>query len=316
MRFRDKLCLCCTPCIIRLVLAATFLWAGYGKIFTSPEYTPAQAATLANLGVEHVQNQAIMGSNRPEEAAPAADDPPRVVDSNVNADLDDLEDMAAGAIFMLAQNSLADKPAEPEASSPDDTSPNKPNPDANAPAAAPPMAHHYTAADFSGPITARGHRQVALLVYHATHREDGAASLLPDMFSKNPWPSLLGQAVGYTEFLAGVLLLIGLLTRLSGLALVGVMAGAIWLTAIGPIVFPAAGVSAGSFLGFLPNLAYTGAEAGASFNAWSSLLWQLALLTMGLAAFISGPGILSLDGLFFGKKRKKPTTEIQEANTD
>ncbi|MFG0252246.1 MAG: hypothetical protein ACF8NJ_05160, partial [Phycisphaerales bacterium JB038] len=50
MSFRDRLALTFPPLLIRLVLALTFVWAGLGKV-TKTDFSPEQAAALANMGI-------------------------------------------------------------------------------------------------------------------------------------------------------------------------------------------------------------------------------------------------------------------------
>ena len=52
MLFRDRMALGVSPLFIRVALAATFLWAGAGKLFFKDmEVQGEQAAILANMGV-------------------------------------------------------------------------------------------------------------------------------------------------------------------------------------------------------------------------------------------------------------------------
>lgn len=86
-----------------------------------------------------------------------------------------------------------------------------------------------------------------------------------------PLPVLTGYAVTFTELIGGVLLLVGLFSRLAALLLTANLIGAIFLVNIG--------------VGFLtpPGAASSGVEL------------PLALIACLLAILLAGPGKLSLD---------------------
>ena len=83
-------------------------------------------------------------------------------------------------------------------------------------------------------------------------------------------------------------MLVGLLTRIAGLALAGTMLTAIWLTTSGP-----AWQAGTATLGSIPR------HAAFDASAWSTPLWQLACLAMSLAVFFTGAGALSFDRMLF-----------------
>jgi uncharacterized membrane protein YphA (DoxX/SURF4 family) len=115
-------------------------------------------------------------------------------------------------------------------------------------------------------------------------------ALVPDALGSPPWAVRLAWAAAITELAAGILLLVGLFSRLGGLAVAWVMGVAIWLTGIGPAI-----QGGDAFLGFLP-------QAGLyDMQAYKDFFFQLALLAMGLAIAFSGGGMLSLDRFIFGK---------------
>lgn len=126
----------------------------------------------------------------------------------------------------------------------------------------------------------------------------------PDAEGKRPmrlWPKALsgqtmakvqGFAVSIVELLAGVFLIVGLLTRLSSLGLVVVMLGAVWLTQTGPAIRDGTAV-----FGFLP-----GHEAFSA--AWQTPMLQLACLAMAAAVMFSGPGLISVDTAIFKRRRR------------
>jgi len=153
----------------------------------------------------------------------------------------------------------------------------------------------YVAGDFVQPVEVRGlYRLVLAMDAAGTGRvlEDGGVGpvVWPGFLLKAPMPMALAYGVVFAELFGGVFLLIGLLTRLSALAVVGVMVGAVVLTEVGPAVQSGAVV-----LGFIPDRPLFDPAA------WTRLFWQLSLLVMGLSVALLGPGALSLDGALFGR---------------
>jgi uncharacterized membrane protein YphA (DoxX/SURF4 family) len=72
MRFKDRLALDVAPLFLRLVLAATFIWAGAGKLTEMDTVDGDDAALLANAGVI----PGIAPSPAPEPAPAAQPTPP------------------------------------------------------------------------------------------------------------------------------------------------------------------------------------------------------------------------------------------------
>src|SRR5690606_35642404 len=107
----------------------------------------------------------------------------------------------------------------------------------------------YTAANFPDEVQVRLLHQLSLQLYRAAHPEAGKMPLWPQAIGEGHWPGYLARAVTLTELGGGSLVVLGLFTLLSALALGGVMIGAMWLTAIGPAV-----QKGDTILGFLPNL--------------------------------------------------------------
>ena len=125
---------------------------------------------------------------------------------------------------------------------------------------------------------------------------------------------LLAWAAAVSEFVGGICLLLGILTRLWGLVFTGVMASAAWMTQIVPAVQETHAVRAGTnavatitenhpaLLGFLPPLRYD--DPVLATQAWSLLLWQLTVLAAAVALVLAGSGALSVDRAIFGSKKK------------
>lgn len=153
-----------------------------------------------------------------------------------------------------------------------------------------------TAADFPEFVSVRGVNRLALLVARAAsppRAEDGSArmALWPASLGQGSWPVRLAWAAAVTELVGGALLLLGLFTRLWGVALAGVMVVAIWLTEIGPAM-----QSGTTHLGFLP--AYDWFNPG----AWNRLWLQSCCLVMALSLAALGSGRLGLDHVVLGGK--------------
>jgi uncharacterized membrane protein YphA (DoxX/SURF4 family) len=108
--------------------------------------------------------------------------------------------------------------------------------------------------------------------------------LWPGFLGSGNWPRYFAVAVVVAELAGGILVAIGLLTRLAAFMLAGVMLGAIWLDQIGPAM------QAGkTVLLLLP------AHDPWDVAAWRPLLWQFSLLCSAAALMLLGAGAPSLD---------------------
>src|SRR5262249_35727643 len=116
--------------------------------------------------------------------------------------------------------------------------------------AGPPLA---TGADFTEPVMVRPMWGIALAVYHAANppvdEKTGKAkpAIWPRVIGDGIWPKMFAIAVFLSELGGGLLVLIGLFTRLGAFLTVGVMIGAMWLTQFGPAI-----QSGNTRLGFFP----------------------------------------------------------------
>jgi len=157
----------------------------------------------------------------------------------------------------------------------------------------------FTAADFPEPVQTRRVNGIALMLRASANpapREDGSTPfpLWPKIAGEGRWPIVAAWCVAITELAGGGLLLVGLLTRLAALGIAGAMAGAVWLTEVGPAI-----QSGNTVLGFLP-VRETYAVA-LSPGGYVSLLWQCSLLAGALAVALMGPGLLAMDSAMFGR---------------
>lgn len=136
---------------------------------------------------------------------------------------------------------------------------------------------------------------IALSVHRAAHPSADPVtgvtppSIWPALLASGLWPKVFAVAVLLSELAGGVLMLIGLFTRLGALSGAGVMLGAIWLTQIGPAI-----QSGHAAFGFLPD------RNPWDPQAWMPLGWQLSLLAGCLALACLGCGVLAIDRALAG----------------
>ena len=277
MGFRTSMATNVTPLLLRVALGVTFLWAGWGKVFVTQDYQPAQAAMLANMGVSGAMARATGATGAP--LAPAA--PPREPRR-------DPPDAPSQPLPEPGENA-ATTPARPDAVSIGRVTLVR-NSDDEAPA---PPRRTYRAEDFDGPIELAGLYNLALLLTAVSDRGDDRMPLWPPVMAEGSWPVRWAWAAALTELIAGGLVLIGFMTRLSAFSLAGVMGVAMWLTQIGPRIG-----AEEAFLWVLPPLRDFSPET------WRTLLWQFMLLCAALGVFFSGPGCLSLDRFVFGSSKR------------
>lgn len=262
MRFRDKAALSVAPLLLRLVLGVTFLWAGLGKVSARMEVQGEQAAILANAGVT------LDGAGSAPFEEPTRQPEPIGGDDGGEASRGG---SWAGIVTVSQDGSQGAQGSSGGGA--------------------------YSAADFPDPIETRRVNGLVIGLYHASHPgyHEDTGERMPAI-----WPTSLGEggaaraqawAVALGEIVCGAAILVGLLTRVSGLGLALIMAGAIWLSQIGPAI-----QSGDTVLGFLPS---HGTWDG---DAWKTLFWQASLLASSLAVVFLGAGPVSVDHLLFRPK--------------
>ena len=296
MNTRYRMALGVSPLVLRLALAATFIWAGLAKVATKMEIDANTAAILGNMGVLKPTGAATGGAGvgtsgatdggTPGSSAPTTPLPPP---SEVIEKSDPTEgSVDAGRLHGAAYSLVS---VAQEASSPPVTGNGTPAPPA-------PGAGKYTAADFPEPVSVKPVYLLAASLWMAAHpqaREDGTIPmpLWPPALAEGKLPLIFAVLVLAAELGGGVLVLIGLLTRFAAFSIAMVLAGAMWLTQFGPAI-----QSGKTVLGFLPDHpAFDG-------MAWMPLMWLMALFAMALALFFSGPGYMALDHALFGGRRR------------
>lgn len=275
------------PLLLRLSLGATFLWAGFGKIYADTQVQGERAALLANMGVSAVLGTkggtGGTGGGDSKATTPKRDSPePAPEPSNRPTPKEPLPSGGsanAGGAHLTITPLVAVTRQGSQAT--------------------------HSADDFPEPIKVKRLYELALGLHAAANpavNADGKPGmpLWPPAAAKGSWPVYLAWAVTLAEVVGGFSLLAGFLTRLGGFAVAFVMAGAIWLTEVGPAV-----QSGKTWLFVLPDHSAFGGM-GEEGGSYMMLLWQGTLLATSLAVLLLGPGCLSLDGLLFGKAPPPP----------
>ena len=269
MRTADKLALNLVPLFLRISLAATFLWAGGGKLFDTVELGPAQLDILsappaaAEAPADTPAEEDTPTLPEPTEAEDdgpeirSLTDPPASESTGESAAA-----LPAGYSLALAQDTEEDAAAETD-----------------------------SASDIAPSNERRKLVFIALTIHSAVNPEQGSPRLPAFMGTHK---MKLAWAVALTEFLGGLAILVGLLTRFWAIALTGVSAGIVWITEIGPA---AMGGIDNPMWGFLPPLWPFNPGAGMHF------FFTLGLLLTAMSLVLTGAGALSADRVFFGRPR-------------
>lgn len=312
------------PLLLRLALGVTFIWAGLGKLVPIVDYKGEDAAILANLGTgvtpTHPVRTTPAGTEAPALAppptlplpdapapkpAPSKNKPtsrqqkPPTTDGYASgsaplaaAMIDELP--AAASTTTRDKAKVAGKAgAKPQpGQAPTQTTPVTPpaTKAATGPAADTlPPGGKYTAADFPEPARTRRAYALSVMMVKAAYPQPSPGvqnpkAYWPAMFATSPWVVWMAFGVAVVELFAGVLVLVGFLTRLSALMLVFVMLTAMWLTQIGPAV----SIGQTTF-GFLPDKTWWDPAV------WTPFFWQLLIIASGIAVVCLGSGALSVD---------------------
>lgn len=157
------------------------------------------------------------------------------------------------------------------------------------------IASEINAAQFPEASPVRRVYKLALRLHHAgqaANDEHGAKkmTLWPRTLAEGSAPIYAAWSAALSETLCGAFLVVGLLTRLSALALSIVVGTATWLTQIGPAI-----QGGNARFGFLP------AHETFDTAAWSTLCWQLALLAGACSLMFAGSGTLAFDRVLFAR---------------
>jgi uncharacterized membrane protein YphA (DoxX/SURF4 family) len=323
MRFRDQVALTLPALVLRLVLALVFLWAGLGKFATTMPVSGDDAARLANLGVTLTPIAPI--TDAPASSAP--EQPLNELPENIDGDdtqidpeslppedqpeMQEILDRAKQRAEEARKNA-SEPPAElPEPSTSDEpvSDPvSDPADEQSAQDAFKLLPAQYenpkkAASDYPEPMEVRKVYGIALLLSRCAEPGLTADSqpikpILPSAFASGAVARSMAIAAAVTEITAGVLLLLGFLTRISALGTFCVMLVAIWTTQIGPAAMQTVPGDPAPILGFLPNFGSLYAME------YKDLMFQLACAAMSVAVFFLGSGPIGLDRLIFGASRR------------
>ncbi|MBX3409430.1 MAG: DoxX family protein [Phycisphaeraceae bacterium] len=290
------------PLFLRLALGVTFLWAGFGKVLETMPVQGERAAALANMGVSLSPPKVGAPKNGAASAQPAPTTPTTPT--------------TAAPAQPPATVPPAAPPTAPEAKEPPADNARAARPLMRLQTEAAPQAatsaapKKYTAADFPQELTVPRVYGLSLLLTSAANpvprASDGVTPMpiWPASLVQDRWPVYTAWFVVVSELVGGLFVLVGLLTRISAAFLAGAMAGAMWLTQIGPAI-----QSGVTWAGFLPRHAPFGFDAAGNY-LFTILLWQLALLCAAKALFFLGGGFLSFDRALFpasgGPRRPMP----------
>jgi uncharacterized membrane protein YphA (DoxX/SURF4 family) len=322
MGFRESLGLNITPLLLRVGLGVVFLWAGGSKILYRDQYSGAEAAILAKLGIVVPVTPGVPVSpvvpSTPEAApAPQAEPAAKPVEE-VPAEPKPIEKKPVeqpvapapgggpsttmrgsglGGLLVVAQVAPGGA-VDPAASGPKGVP-------AAAGAGVVSVQRVYRAEDFPTPVTVTRLYSLAMMMHSASQPDEHGRRLWPERLSSPSTIKVMCWVAALTEFLGGALVLVGFLTRVWSLALAGTMATAMLLTTIGPAVLSGVG-----FLGFLPAPMLE--EQSRWVGAWTPLLFQLVLMLMALGVALSGPGAVSIDRLLFRSGGARGSSDSKE----
>ena len=237
MRFKEFAGLNLVPLMSRVVLGAVFSVVGYTKVFTNTSIDGQDAAILQELGVDVTRTDVVddpavafatiawtqdAGGDAGEDIAPppvtlseaetaAADAAGELQDAGEDAQDDALE-RVRGLVGDPDTEAAAD-PLDGEDPTPAGADGAEADTEADAGLVLPePLVGEYE--------VRRLHTITAMLAKNAGGVEW-------------PKPDWLGWAAGLTELVGGLFVLVGLLTRIAGLSLAGVMGMAFFLVGMG-----------------------------------------------------------------------------------
>ncbi len=288
------------PPLLRLAIGVTFVWAGLGKLLATAELPASTRPLLVEMGA--------VSANRPDSSMDQRSSGEAVGGDEGGGEGDGPApgSGATGPGASAGRDSTALPKADAEALSPRDAgeTPVKPltEPEAVAPtpvaqARATPKAEvprGEEGFDESSTVRVRRVWGLGVRVHASAHpvaseNQANPLAIWPVWIGSPGWSAFWAWSVVAAEVVFGLLLLVGLLSRVSGVALAGVMLGAVWLDQIGPAL-----QSGDTRLGFLPNHDFF------DVRAWMPMLWQVSLLCGTLSIVLLGGGRLSVDRLLFG----------------
>lgn len=282
---RDRVALALPPLLLRLTLAVTFIWTGLAKVQDTMLVQGDDAAILANMGVLTPGAPGTPADpNAPLAPLPSADRGPATGEPGIDS-------VKPGDGLLIAA-AFQGSPPHPD-KAPPDVIPPQPSPLTGSP----PPASVYSARDFPEPQPVRAMYGLALMLHKGGNPgvdADGTQKppIWPPDLASGKRPVLFAYLVVIAELGGGIMLLLGLLTRLWAIVLCSVMLGALWLATIGPALQTSQTWSA-----------FRSGHQIWDVHAWQTPLWNLALLAMAFSVFLTGAGAFALDNALFKRHR-------------
>jgi len=301
MRFLDKLGLNATPLVLRLALGTVFVWAGSSKLLHSDAFPGERGARLAEMGI--IAKPAGSGPVTPIVPESTPDPEPKPV-----PDEPEIEEPAKAPVEEPVKEPKPETPvADPNLPdpAPNTTRESGATPESEPIAEARSMmvilparaqaATKQTESEADKPPRLKRLYGLVLVLDRASKPNQQGYILWPKFLSTPAWMERMAWAAALTEFIGGLLILLGLLTRPAALGIFGTMLTAMWLTQIGPSIG-----ATGSFLGFLPNPEMSDpTKWNSTTSGWLMILWQFTLACVALGLTLSGAGKVSMDALIF-----------------
>ncbi|MFT5423479.1 MAG: putative membrane protein YphA (DoxX/SURF4 family) [Phycisphaerales bacterium] len=297
MRFADRFGLSMGPLVLRVLLAVTFIWAGLGKVLTTIDVGPEDAARLAQMKVAVAPPPPPPSPSTspatPEDAAPSLQLPEPDAALETESAPTPADEPADGT------------PAPSTGPSLDEVSFQTPSFQTRSFQTGSLQAVSWVTqqaattaqpADFPDGARVRSLYGLALLIDSAADPGlDDESNLIqpiwPAALAKGSLPKSLAWLAAVAEIALGVTLLLGLLTRLSALSVAGIMGTAAWLTQIGPAI-----QDGNPRLGFLPT------HDVFDIAAWQPFAWQMSLFFAAIALICLGSGAIGLDRALFRRR--------------
>lgn len=284
MRFRDAIALNTCPLLLRVGLAAAFLWAGIPKWRTATFEGPT-AATLVELGIGH--ETVVAGTpatpepkkvEEPKQPEPKPQvEPPAEEESPDSAQQP--QEQPSSNTEAPAEGGDDANPAPPQSGEQPTESPTEPTTQPPAESETKPTVPVEKPA-----VTESAGANVQYKV--EAMQVEGITVMLHDV--GHPYPRIFAWLAMLTETVGAGLLLIGLFSRVWGLGLAIAMGYAFKLSTL-PQIQSHIDASTG-FLAALSKLDYF----------WQvTAFYQLMLFIAAWCIFIGGPGAVSLDRLIF-----------------
>jgi len=262
MRFKQFSGTAIVPFLARVVLALAFVTVGYNKIFT--QWTVTDQATLQSLRAAGVNLS-------PPPVAPPEADADGEIDPAGDAEGTSFLGPRAGSVLLAGFV----QPAGGESALPPDA--------ATAPNASTLPAPLPESADV------RSLHRITLMLHRAANPgEDGASARMPAFVGD--YAKWLAWIAALTEFLGGVMILFGMLTRIWGIGLAIAMVTAYWLTTVPEFTAIASTGVVSQALAF-----------AASIPDYNRAVAQLALFVLAFGLALTGAGPLSVDAILFAR---------------